>query len=57
MTNLEKIKYMPIEVLADFLVDYDGEYDIWFCSDREEFERKEDAIKHEVEWLKSECVE
>ena len=45
---------MEVEKLAEFLINYDGEYDIYCCSDNEEFEDKPEAIQHEITWLESE---
>lgn len=51
MTNYERIRNMSVEELAYLLIEYDEERDMWFSSDCKRWDAKEDAIKHEVEWL------
>lgn len=57
MTNEQRIreKISTIEGLADYLVTYDDYYGEFRTSDCESYDRKEDAVKHEIEWLKEEC--
>ena len=54
MTNEQRIreKLSTIEALADYLVVYDDYYDEFRTSDCESFDRKDEAVKHEIEWLK-----
>lgn len=56
MTNEQRIreKISTIEGLADYLVIYNDSYGEFYTSDCESYDRKEDAIKHEIEWLKEE---
>ncbi len=56
MTNEQKIreKIKTIEKLADFLIYYNDDNGKYFTSDSESFDKKEDAIAHEVKWLESE---
>lgn len=69
-TNEEWIRSLPIDDLAIVLInegmennwdeDYDGQmyvcgsYDVYTTSDGEVFYDEEDAVDHEVSWLKSE---
>ena len=54
MTNEQRIrdKISTIEGLADYLVIYDDYYGEFSTSDYERFDRKDEAVKHEIEWLK-----
>ena len=54
MTNEQRIreKISTIEGLADYLVIYDDYYGEFRTSDCESFDRKDEAVKHEIEWLK-----
>ena len=54
MTNEQRIreKISTIEGLADYLVTYDDYYGEFSTSDCERFDRKDEAVKHEIEWLK-----
>ena len=45
-------KISTIEGLADYLVIYDDYYGEFRTSDCESFDRKDKAVKHEIEWLK-----
>ena len=56
MTNEERIKkeIIKTEVLADYLVVYNDDWGMYYTSDGSSYCWKEDAIKHEIEWLKSE---
>ena len=71
MTNLERIKNMTVEEMAQFNVAYDDRHDLYFTSDGTKFPTQfedifynlyrgatyEKAIKHEIDWLNSECEE
>ena len=54
MTNEQRIReeISTIEGLADYLVVYDDYYGEFRTSDCESFDRKDEAVKHEREWLK-----
>ena len=54
MTNEQRIreKISTIEGLANYLVMYDNYYCEFCTSDYETFDRKDEAVKHEIEWLK-----
>lgn len=54
MTNEQRIreKISTIEGLADYLVIYNDYYGEFYTSDGESFDRKDEAVKHEIEWLK-----
>ena len=51
MTNEQRIRenISTIEGLANYLVTYDDYYGEFSTSDCERFDRKEEAIKHEIE--------
>lgn len=57
MTNEQKIREQisTIEGLANYLVTYNDSYEEFYTSDCESYDRKEDAVKHEIKWLKEEC--
>ena len=50
MTNEQRIreKINTIEGLADYLVNYNDNYGEYFTSDSKSFDKKEDAISHEI---------
>ena len=54
MTNEQRIRenISTIEGLADYLVIYDDYYGEFRTSDCESFDRKDEAVKHEIEWMK-----
>lgn len=56
MTNEQKIREQvsTIEGLANYLVTYNDSYGEFYTSDCESFDRKDEAVKHEIEWLKEE---
>lgn len=56
MTNEERIKneILTTEVLARYLVVYNDDEGMHYTSDGNGFYWREDAINHEIEWLKSE---
>ena len=56
MTNEERIKekMFTTESLAEQLVVYDKHENMFRTSDGNGFYWKEDAIKYEIEWLRSE---
>lgn len=56
MNNGDRIRAMTNEELAEFLLKWDCEYELWIASDGETFGEysKESAISHEIEWLESE---
>ena len=56
MTNEERIKkeIVTTEALARYLVDYSDNYGMFYTSDGNAFAWYEDAINHEIEWLRSE---
>lgn len=56
MTNEQKIRenISTINGLAKYLITYNDSYGEYFTSDSESFDKKEDAIKHEIHWLKEE---
>lgn len=56
MTNEERIKekILTTEYLAELLVVYDNDENMYRTSDGSSFYWKEDAIKDEIEWLRSE---
>ena len=56
MTNEERIKQeiVTTEALARYLVIYNDDYGMYYTSDGNSYYWKEDAIKHEIEWLQSE---
>ncbi len=57
MTNFERIKGMSVEELAEFLLEWDWEFEFWITSDGKTFleNEKEFAILYEIKWLESEC--
>lgn len=61
MTNEERIRnnISTTEKLAEYLIIYNDYYGEYYTSDNYVFEprEREKAIKHEIEWLKSEsCI-
>lgn len=56
MTNEQRIRMQisTIEGLADYLVAYNDSYGEFYTSDCGSFEKKSEAVKHEIEWLKKE---
>lgn len=59
MTNEQKIreKISTIEGLADYLVSYNNSRGEFYTSDCERFETKDEAVQHEINWLKEEYNE
>lgn len=59
MTNEQKIreKISTIEGLADYLVSYNDSRGEFYTSDCERFETKDEAVQHEINWLKEEYNE
>ena len=56
MTNEQKIreKISTTEGLANYLITYDDSYGEFISSDSERFETKNEAVNHEIHWLKEE---
>lgn len=56
MTNEERIRkeILTIEALAEYLVVYNDDWGMYYTSDGNGFYWKQDAIDHEIEWLRSE---
>ena len=56
MTNEQKIreKISTTEGLANYLITYDDSYGEFIASDSERFETKNEAVNHEINWLKEE---
>ena len=56
MTNEQKIreKISTTEGLANYLTTYDDSYGEFIASDSERFETKNEAVNHEINWLKEE---
>ena len=56
MTNEQKIreKISTTEGLANYLITYDDSYGEFLASDSERFETKNEAVNHEINWLKEE---
>lgn len=56
MTNEERIKneIITTEALARYLIKYNDDCGMFYTSDGNAFAWREDAIKHEIEWLRSE---
>jgi len=55
-SNADRIRSMSDEELAENNV-REIFHDRWHCSDWSYFSKKENAIQHELEWLKSEAKE
>lgn len=58
MTNEERIKkeIFTTEYLAEHFVVYNEHENMFVASDGNRFYWKEDAIKYEIEWLRSEST-
>lgn len=58
MTNEERIKkeIFTTEYLAEQLIVHNVQEDMFITSDGNGFYWKEDAIKYEIEWLRSESA-
>lgn len=56
-TNADKIRSMSDEELAELTLQHDDEYGYFYCSDGTSYQDYgkgyEEALKHEIEWLKS----
>ena len=57
MTNEQKIKdSITTRALAESLITYNKQEDLYYTSDSNGFYFKQDAIEHEIDWLKSEWL-
>jgi hypothetical protein len=54
-TKADKIRSMSDEELAGLTITYNDYYGEYYCSDGECYGYREDAIKHEIEYLQSEA--
>lgn len=56
VTNEERIrkKIVITEGLAEYLVVYNDYWGMYLTSNGDGYNHREDAIKHEIEWLQSE---